>query len=142
MKKMSPKPRNQIRTAWSTYRYLDSPTLRDEFLKDFREILQQKLIKYIDADGKEKYKCGKDHDPRNPDWEPWRYFERFYIQQGLDDFATREYLESMWGRKIICECEFLIDSIEERKEALKRQFGVDFESGKIPDELMITAGEY
>jgi hypothetical protein len=37
----------------------------------------------------------------------------------------------MWGRKIICECEFLIDPIEERKEALRRQFGVDFDSGEV-----------
>jgi hypothetical protein len=128
---MPPKPKNRIRTAWATYLYLDSPALRGQFIHDFRQLLKQKLIKHTDADGRERYRCPYEHDPRNPDWKPFRHFERFCIQQGLDDLATREYLESMWGRKIICECEFLIDPIEERKEALRRQFGVDFDSGEV-----------
>jgi hypothetical protein len=30
-----------------------------------------------------------------------------------------------------CECQVLFDERELRKEALRRQFGIDFDSGKI-----------
>ena len=35
------------------------------------------------------------------------------------------------GRKLECECQVLYDERELRKEALKRQFGVDFDSGEV-----------
>ncbi len=111
---MPPKPRNQIRTAWSTYRYLDYPPLRGKFIHDFRQLLKQKYQKYIDAYGKEKYKCGHNHDPGDPNWKPFQHFERFCAKKRLEDLASREYLEEMWGRNFVCECEFLIDPIEER----------------------------
>jgi hypothetical protein len=126
-----PKSKPKVRSSWSTYLYLDHPHLRGKFIHDFRQFLKQKLPKRIDVGGCEKFECPYDHDPRNPDWKPFRHFEQFCLEQGLDDLATREYLEQMWGRTIICECEFLVDSVEERKEALRRQFGVDFDSGGV-----------
>jgi hypothetical protein len=100
---MPAKPKNKIRTSWCTYLYLDSPALRGQFVHDFRALLRQKYSKRIDAGGREQYSCDQEHDPRNPDWKPWRYFERFCVKMGLEDLATREYLESLWNRKIICE---------------------------------------
>jgi hypothetical protein len=128
---MPAKPKNKIRTSWATQLYLDHPPLRGKFIHDFRQLLKQKYQKYIDAYGKEKYKCGHNHDPRDPTWKPFQHFEKFCAKMGLEDLATREYLEEMWSHKIVCECEFLIDPIEERKEALRRQFGVDFEIGDV-----------
>ena len=128
---MPPNTKTKVRSSRSTYQYLDHPHLRGKFIHDFRQFLKQKLTKRIDADGLEKFECPYDHDPRNPDWKPFQHFEQFCLRQGLDDLATREYLETMWGRKIICECEFLIDSIEDRKDALRRQFGIDFDSGEV-----------
>jgi hypothetical protein len=39
----------------------------------------------------------------------------------------REHL----GRKLECEYQILYDERELRKEALRRQFGVDFDSGEV-----------
>ena len=40
-------------------------------------------------------------------------------------------LEDHFGREIVCECQVLSDEREIRKEALRRQFGVDLESGEV-----------
>ena len=40
-------------------------------------------------------------------------------------------LENHFGREIVCECQVLNDEREIRKKALRRQFGVDFESGEV-----------
>jgi len=44
---------------------------------------------------------------------------------------VRDILEEHLGRKLECECQVLFDERELRKEALRRQFGVDFESGEV-----------
>ena len=62
---------------------------------------------------------------------PGTIFERLCCKQGLDDFAVRDILEEHLGRKLECECQVLFNERELRKEALKRQFGVDFESGEV-----------
>jgi hypothetical protein len=49
----------------------------------------------------------------------------------LDDFAERDILFEHLGRKLVCECQILYDERELRKEALRRQFGVDFDSGEV-----------
>jgi hypothetical protein len=35
------------------------------------------------------------------------------------------------GRKLDCECQVLFDERDLQKDALKRQFGIDFESGEV-----------
>ena len=52
-------------------------------------------------------------------------------KKGLDDIAVREIFMEHLGRKLECECQMLYDARELRKEALRRQFGVDFDSGEI-----------
>ena len=81
--------------------------------------------------GGEYWTCGQDHDPRNWNWKPWHHLERLCRKRGLDDFAVRDILFEHLGRKLDCECQVLYDEMELRKEALKRQFGVDFDSGEV-----------
>jgi hypothetical protein len=50
---------------------------------------------------------------------------------GQDDFAVREFLEEHLDQKIVCECEILTDPREDRKEALRRQFGLDVDSVEL-----------
>jgi hypothetical protein len=57
--------------------------------------------------------------------------ERLCRKRGLNDFAVREILLEHLGKKLECECQVLYDESQLRKEALKRQFGVDFYSGDI-----------
>jgi len=64
-------------------------------------------------------------------WKPWQHLERLCRKQGLDDFAVRDILLEHLGRKLECECQVLYDEREFRKEALRRQFRVDFDSGEF-----------
>ena len=103
----------------------------ENFLQDYRQILMDNFRKVIIEGGGEYWTCGQEHDPRNWNWKPWRYLEQLCRKRGLDDIAAREILEEHLGRKLECECQVLYDERELRKEALRRQFGVDFESGEV-----------
>jgi hypothetical protein len=73
----------------------------------------------------------KQHDPRNWNWKPRQHLERLCRKRGLDDFAVRDIIIENLGRKPECECQVLYDERELRKEALRRQFGVDFDNGEV-----------
>ena len=75
--------------------------------------------------------CDQNHDPRNWNWKPWQHLERLCLKRGLDDFAVKDILVEHLGRKLECECQVLYDERELRKEALRRQFGVDSDSGEV-----------
>jgi hypothetical protein len=75
--------------------------------------------------------CGQEHDSRNWNWKPWQNLERVCCEQGLYDFVARDILFEHLGRKLECECQVLFDERELRKDALKRQFGIDSGSGKV-----------
>ena len=87
--------------------------------------------KVIIEGGGEYWNCGQEHDPRNWNWKPWQHLEQLCRKRGLDDFTVRDIIKEHLGRKLECECQVLYDERELRKEALKRQFGVDFESGEV-----------
>jgi hypothetical protein len=59
------------------------------------------------------------------------HLERLCRKRGLDDFTVRDILFGHLERKLKCECQVLYDERELRKEALRRQFGVDFDSGEV-----------
>jgi len=100
-------------------------------MRDYRQILTAHFQKVrIEGTG-EYWSCGQDHDPRNWNWKPWQHLERLCRKRGLDDFAVREILVEHLGREPECECQVLYDERELRKEALRRQFGVDFDSGEV-----------
>ena len=75
--------------------------------------------------------CNQEHDPRNWNWKPWQHLERPCLKRGLDDFAVRDILFEHLRLNLECECQVLFDERELRKDALRRQFGVDFDSGEV-----------
>ena len=88
----------------------------------FQKIRTQCIRKY--------WTCGQDYDPRNWNWKPWHHLERLCCKQGLDDLAIRDILVGHPGRNLECECQVIYDERGLRKETLKRQFGVDSDSGE------------
>jgi hypothetical protein len=46
-------------------------------------------------------------------------------------YLYRDILIEHLGRNLACECQVLYDKRELRKEALKRQFGVDLDGGEV-----------
>jgi hypothetical protein len=126
-----PLPPPKERTAHGTYLYFEESGVLETFLRDYLQILTTHFQKIIIEGGGEYWTCGQDHDPRNWNWKPWHHLERLCRKRGLDDIAVRDILEEHLGRKLECECQVLYDERELRKEALRRQFGVDFDSGEI-----------
>jgi hypothetical protein len=103
----------------------------DTFLLDYRRILTDNFQKFRIEGRGEYWTCGQEHHPRNWNWKPWQHIERLCRKRGLDDFAVRDILVEYLGRKLNCECQVLYEERELRKEALERQFGVDFDSGEV-----------
>ena len=124
-----PPPKN--RTACGTYLYFAEPGVLETFMRDYHLIFFQNFQTVRIEGGGKFWTCGQDHDPRNWNWKPWQHLERLCRKLGLDDFAVRDILVEHLGRKLECECQVLFNERELREEALKRQFGVDFESGEV-----------
>jgi len=122
-------PKN--RTSHGTYLYFADPNILKTFMRDYRRILMENFQMVGIEGGGEYWSCGQEHDPRNWNWKPWQHLERLCRKQGLDDFAVRDILFEHFGRKLECECLVLYDERELRRQALRRQFGVDFESGEV-----------
>lgn len=100
-------------------------------MRDYRWILMDNFQKVRIEGGEEYWTCGHQHDPKNWNWKPWQHLKRLCLKKGLDDFAVRDILAEHLGRKLECVCQVLYDERELRKEALKRQFGVDFGNGEV-----------
>jgi hypothetical protein len=49
----------------------------------------------------------------------------------LANVNLRDILFEHLGRKLECECQVLFDERELRKDAFRRQFGVDLDSGEV-----------
>jgi hypothetical protein len=124
-------PPPKQRTAYGTYLYFVESIVLETFLKDYHRILIQNIQKIIIEGDGEYWSCGQDHDPRNWNWKPWHHLERLCCKQGLDDLAIRDILVGHPGRKLECECQVIYDERGLRKETLRRQFGVDFESEEV-----------
>ena len=122
----------KIRSVHMTNLYLSVPENLEKFLREFRQILKNNYQK-ITFEGEERYSCGQEHTRLNPNWEPFQHLERYCLEQGLDDFEVRDFLEEYLNRRIICECDILIDRREERKRDLMKQFGLDFIGYELVD---------
>jgi hypothetical protein len=120
----------KMRTVHMTFLYLSAPENLEKFLQEFRQILKDNYQKII---GEERYNCGQEHTRLNPNWEPFKHLERYSLEQGLDDFEVRDFLEEYLNRRIICECDILIDRRAERKRDLARVFGLDFDGYDLVD---------
>ena len=126
-----PLPPPKQLTAYGTYLYFAEPGVLETFMRDYRRLLKENFQRVGIEGGMDYWTCGQDHDPRNWNWKPWHHLERLCRKWGLDDFAVRDILVEHLGRKLECECQVLYDERELRKEALRRQFGVVFESGEL-----------
>ena len=112
--------------------YLSVPKNLEKFLREFRQILKDNF-QIITVEGEKRYTCGQDHSRLNPNWVPFQHLERYCLEQGLDDFEVRDFLEEYLRRPIVCECDILIDRRELRKRDLARMFGLDFEGCDLVD---------
>ena len=122
----------KIRSVHMTNLYLSVPKNLKRFLSEFRQILKDNF-QVITVEGEKRYTCGQEHSRLNPDWEPFKHFEPYCLEQGIDDFEVRDFLEEYLRRPIVCECDILIDRKELRKQDLARIFGLDFEGCELLD---------
>jgi hypothetical protein len=122
----------KFRSVHMTNLYLSVPKNLKKFLSEFREILKDNFQE-ITIGGEKRYTCGQEHTILNPNWEPFKHFEPYCLEQGLDDFEVRDFLKEYLRRPIICECDILIDRRKLRKRDLAKQFGMDFEGYDLVD---------
>jgi len=120
----------KMRTVHMTFLYLSAPKNLEKILQEFRQILKDNYQKII---GEERYNCGQQHTTLNPNWKPFQHLELYCLEQGLDDFEVRDFLEEYLQRQITCECDILIDRRAERKRDLARVFGLDFDGYDLVD---------
>jgi hypothetical protein len=124
-----PPPKN--RTAYGTYQYFAEPGVLETLIRDYRQILMIHFQKIRIEGGGEYWSCGQGHDPRNWNWKPWQHLQRLCLKRGLDDFAVRDIIKEHLERRLEFECQVIYDERGLRKETLKRQFGVDSDSGEV-----------
>ena len=122
----------KIRSMHMTNLYLSVPENLAKFLREFRQILIDNF-RVITVAGEKRYTCGHEHTRENPDWIPFKHFEPYCLEQGLDDFEVRDFLEEYLGRPIICECDILLDRKAVRKRDLARMYGLDLEGYELVD---------
>ena len=72
------------------------------------------------------YNCGQIHDPRNPNWEPFKILWQLCKKYDYDFFIVKEIIEDRIGHKLTCECKLLNDEKEIRRMTLQKIFGADF----------------
>ncbi len=119
----------KMRTPDLTYLALSVESNFQKFFKGYIELLQKKF-KEIEVRGNNysyTYRtCGQIHDPRNPEWKPFRHLWDYCDRTGYDFFEVRNMIEERIGHKVTCECQLLENDRERRRRELTRVFGVDF----------------
>jgi len=124
----------EMKTPDLTYLALKVESSFQEFFKGYIELLQKKF-KEIEVRGNNysyTYRtCGQIHDPHNPEWRPFQHLWGYCERTLYDFFEVRDLIEKRIGHKVVCECEWIGDNRERRRNELTRVFGVDFgEPGK------------
>ena len=107
---------------------LYKPGRFQEFFKRFIEFLQKNLQKRQIVGHNQSYTiytCGQPHDPRNPDWEPFKILKKYCDRTGDHFDVAKSMIEDHLGRRLICECQILNDERAIRRMELEK-FGVDF----------------
>jgi hypothetical protein len=101
----------------------------EKFIKAYFDLLQKKL-QHVEVKGNNYtysyYTCGQLHDPRNPDWKPFKILWQICKKYDYDPFIAREIIEDHIGRKLTCECQVLNDERAIRRKKLEIAFGLDF----------------
>jgi hypothetical protein len=111
-----------------TYIELDKKSNFDAFMKNYIKMLKREF-KIVEVKGHGYtycyYTCGQNHDPRNPNWKPFKILWQLCKKYDYDFFIVKEIIETQIGRKIACECEILTEPRELKRHRLQRT-GVDF----------------
>jgi hypothetical protein len=119
----------EMKTADLTYLALKVESNFQKFFKGYLELLQKKF-KQIEVQGNNYsysyYTCGQIHDPRNPEWKPFKNLLDYCEKTRYDFFEVRDMIFERIGYKVVCECKLLGDDRERRRMELTRVFGVDF----------------
>jgi hypothetical protein len=109
----------------------------EQFRADLKKCLQflKDHLQKVELHGANRtysyYTCGQDHDPRNPNWKPFRNLEVFCKKEKIYMPRFLAVIEDVIGRTFDCECELLNDRKEVARIKLAAAFGVDFgEEGK------------
>ena len=95
-----------------TYEELDQSEIYQRFMKEYFDLLHSNLQQYkvMDQKGGLKeigYSCGQDHDPRNPNWKPFKYLAQCCRKYGYDDMEAQDIIEERINRRLVCECQLL-----------------------------------
>jgi len=98
-----------------------------KFLQEYISLLRRKL-QIVEVMGQDRYSyftCGPPHDPRNPDWKPFKILRQLCRKHDYDFFILKDIIEERLGRKIACECGILTNPKGLKRHGLRRT-GVDF----------------
>ena len=105
----------------------------NKFMKDYIQVLQREFKK-VEVKGSNYtysyYSCGQPHDPRNPDWEPFKILWQLCKTYEYDPFIVKEIIEDRIGRKLTCGGQVLNDERAIRRRKLEIAFGMDISSGR------------
>ena len=118
-----------IRPAHETWKYLNQEENFHRFMRELLAYLQENLQIIKVHDGKSSYQyysCGHPHDPRNPDWRPFRHMQEFCRMKRYDFRVVKSMIEDRLFKKLICECEILTNPNDIRRRDLQRIYGMDF----------------
>lgn len=124
----------EIKTADHTWLILRKKPNFQKFFKGYIKLLQKKF-KQVEVKGNNYsysyYSCGQPHDPRNPDWKPFKFLWWYCEKTGYDFYVVKDLIEEQLGRPLECECQVLNDERELRRRDLERMFGVDFGTREV-----------
>ena len=119
----------RMRTPDHTRSNLGQDKYYRPFIDGYINVLQTTLkqVKHIGNNYSYRtYTCGEPHDPRNPNWKPFKILWDYSERTGYDFFVVRDIIFERIGRKLVCECEMLRDHKKQRRMELESIFGVDF----------------
>ena len=94
----------------STWADLDQEPIFQKFMKEYLDLLQNKLTKVKvkqDYYNTSYYTCGQAHDPRNPSWRPFKLLSQICKKYNYDPLIARDIIEEKIHRRLECECQIL-----------------------------------
>jgi hypothetical protein len=122
------KKKKQMNDPHHIFIDLYKPGRFQKFFKGFLEFLQKNLQKREVIGHNQRYSiytCGQPHDPRNPDWAPFKLLQEYCKKTGDHFGSAKSMIEDHIGEILICECQLLNDQRAIRRKELEK-FGVDF----------------
>ncbi len=112
----------------STWTDLDQDPIFQKFMKEYLDLLQNRLTKIKvkgDSYSTSHYTCGQPHDQRNPSWQPFKFLSQICDKYGYDPLIARDIIEEKIFRRLECECQILGNQSHKRRNDLINNFGAD-----------------